>query len=421
MMTGLNIRAACSHSTPHDTRAQPPPKAGYGLLRYILDTIEALPEIQELLQAIVHSRRNTRPGYPPRVMFRVLCIKYSLNERYTVQLIEWLKSSPALRELCGLGDELPSESTFSRFFHRLTDHRQLIEHAIASMVEQLHEELPELGNVVSIDSTDIEAYGNPNRNPVVEDDAKWGVRTPKNRSKAKDAEPFHGYKMHLVADAVHDVPLSYSILPANKSDSPQLSPAVRKTQETYAWLKPRFLLADRGYDSQKNHGFLVQRGITPIIHIRKPTNSTLHDGVYTTLGAPTCLGGKEMTFIRTDPQTGEHLYQCPAGGCTKFKAGKHIFTRCNDAHWEDPRDNLRVIGIVPRQSELWRGLYRKRQGIERFFSSAKRSRLLDKHQYNGMRKVQAHVALSVLTYLATMYARTKSGEPERMRHMRIRV
>ena len=62
-----------------------------------------------------------------------------------------------------------------------------------------------------------------------------------------------------------------------------------------------------------------------------------------------------------------------------------------------------------------------RQGIERFFSSAKRSRLLDKHQYVDMRKIEAHVALSMLTYLATMYARIEAGDADRMRHMRIQV
>ena len=226
--------------------------------------------------------------------------------------------------------------------------------------------------------------------------------------------------MIMLADAVHDVPIYYRLYPANTSENIQLPPIVREAQETHEWLKPDYLIADRGYDSTANHKFLVKRGITPIIHIRRtPQNGGLHDGIYTTEGSPTCLGGKEMAYVRTDRETGKHLYRCPAGGCDRYD--KSVFNRCDDSHWEDPMDNLRVIGIVPRQSKTWRDLYLKRQGVERYFSSAKRSRLLDKHQYLTMRKVQTHVALSVLTYLATMYARIKAGDADSMRQMRIRV
>ena len=388
----------------------------------MLDIVEELPEVQEFINEIIHKRRNSRPGYPAGAMVRLICLKYLLNERYNVQLLERLRASPALLTICGL-ESLPSESTMSRFFWLISDLVELIEGALPSMVSLVREMRPDVGKVGSIDSTDVAAYANPNRNPVIDEGARWGVRTAKNRSKAREVEPFFGYKVHLLADAVHDVPLSYVLLPANENDSPILPHVVSKAQQTYDWLKPEFLVADRGYDSQGNHEFLQKRGITPIIHIRKSAHSKLHDGVYETMGSPTCLGGMTMTYVRTDPETGQHLYQCPTEGCEKFNKGegKSIFARCQDSHWEDPRDNLRVIGVVPRQSQLWRGLYRKRQGIERFFGSAKRSRLLNKHQYVTMTKIRTHVAMSMLTYVATMFARICADDAEHMRHMRIRV
>ena len=420
MSLPLSTSAYAKHKSDHH-KGQPP-KSGYKFLCFVLDSIEALPKAQEFIKEISRKRRNTRPGYPPTAMLRLVCLKFLLAERFNVQLLERLRASPSLLKLCGL-ESLPSESTMSRFFRHMSEHVELIEDAIPNMVNQLREMRPDIGKVVSVDSSDIEAYANPNRNPVVDEDAEWGVRTPKNRSKAREVESFFGLKLHLLADAVHDVPLSYVLLPANENDSPQLPPAVHKAQQTYDWLKPEYLLADRGYDAQSNHEFLVKRGIKPVIHIRKPAHTKLHDGIYETMGAPTCLGGMTMTYVRTDPETGEHLYQCPAEGCEKFEKGegKSIFSRCQDSHWEDPRDNLRVIGVVPRRSRLWLDLYRKRQGIERFFSSAKRSRLLNKHQCLTMAKVRAHVALSVLSYVATMYARVCADDLERMRHMRIKV
>ena len=129
-----------------------------------------------------------------------------------------------------------------------------------------------------------------------------------------------------------------------------------------------------------------------------------------------------MTYVRTDPDTGKHLYRCPAGGCERFKGGKrNIFVQCDSSHWEEPNDDLRVIGVVARQSEQWKDLYKKRQGVERFFGTAKRSRLLNKYQYLTMQKVRSHIALSTLTYATTMLARTLVGDAEHMRHMRIRL
>ena len=114
-----------------------------------------------------------------------------------------------------------------------------------------------------------------------------------------------------------------------------------------------------------------------------------------------------MEYLATDPKSGHHLFQCPPAGCSLKKRSSGVVRYCNTkAHWEDPQ---------------WRRLYRRRQVIERMFSSLKRSRLLDRHQHVRKRKIEAHVGLPVLTYLATMLARVQSGSSDRIRHMRLRV
>ena len=95
-----------------------------------------------------------------------------------------------------------------------------------------------------------------------------------------------------------------------------------------------------------------------------------------------------------------------------------FMSNCGDQHWENPEDNLRVISVVARASSEWKKMYRKRTIIERGFSSLKRSRLLDKHQYLTQRKIRTHAALSVLTYVATMLAHVLAGDVERIRRMR---
>ena len=55
------------------------------------------------------------------------------------------------------------------------------------------------------------------------------------------------------------------------------------------------------------------------------------------------------------------------------------------------------------------------------FGSLKRSRLLDRHQYVRRDKIELHLGLALLTYLAMMLTRLDSGDTGRLRHMRIRV
>ena len=86
-------------------------------------------------------------------------------------------------------------------------------------------------------------------------------------------------------------PLAFTVTPANANDSTELPTTVSKTLDTYPWIEPGCLLADRGYDSEPNHRYLLKLGIAPIIHIRKPTAADgLYDGIFNADGRPICHG-----------------------------------------------------------------------------------------------------------------------------------
>ena len=361
-------------------------------------------------------------------MWRAFCLKFLLGEQYTVSFIERLKGAPRLREICGFDESVASEATFSRFFNRLADYPELLDIVMAAVVERLRAHLPDIGRQVAVDSTDIEAWCNPRRSVIRDPDAAWGVRTAKNKSKDKkkgkvEKEPFFGYNAHLICDAVYGVPLSFTLLSANENDSPQLPTLVEKAQESHTWLKPEYLLADRGYDAQSNHWFLYHRSITPIIHVRKPTaEDKLYDGIYDKSGAPVCDGKTPMEYVLTDPNTGYHQFRCPPDGCELKKRSRGVFRYCDTVeHWEDPKNNLRAIGVVARASPEWADLYARRPVIERHFRSAKHSRLMNQHQYRGMRKVEMHVKMSVLTYVMTMLGRMEADGFKALRHMRVKT
>ena len=171
--------------------------------------------------------------------------------------------------------------------------------------------------------------------------------------------------MHMVSNATHGVPLAFIVTPANESDSTQLPSVTRKVLAAHPWIEPRAFLADRGYGSLPNHKFLFDLGIIPVIHIRKPTaKDGLYDGIYTESGQPACMGGETMEYVRTDQETGAHLFRCQAGGCPLKTEGTKAITHCDSEAWERPETNLRVLGPLPRFTAAWKRLYRQRMSIE---------------------------------------------------------
>ena len=411
------------------TRASQYPKSGYGFLAATLDGLDDHP----LLDVLQDYRHTGRPGYPPKAMWRAYAVKFLLKIRYNNELLERLRGSRKLREVCGFAGEVPSESSLSRFVNRLADHQPLIEQCLAGVTNKLRglapkvkktpgkpdRTLPPLGQVVAVDSTLFPSYSNPNRRTVSDPDARWGL---KNSAKAKDRnkEWGWGYKMHLLSDATHGVPLDFIITPANKGDSPMLPPVLERTRKTYPWLQPKYLLGDKGYDSLANHECLVEQGITPVIHLRRPQQGSLHDGIYTETGAPTCMG-TVMEYVRTSRETGHHLFRCPPGGCALRAKSNGAIQYCDSEVWENPADNLRVIGTLPRSGKLWKKLYAQRMSIERVFRSLKHSRGLEGHCMRGMRKITLLATVSVLTFQATALARLRAGDDKNMRQMAVKV
>ena len=148
----------------------------------------------------------------------------------------------------------------------------------------------------------------------------------------------------------------------------------------------------------------------------------LHEGLYTEKGLPTCIGGRAMEFVETGGGRGAPV-PLPAGEAAALKDKTGWSRYCDFDYWEKPEGTrLRIMGTVHRASGEWKEIFKKRPSIERYFSSGKQSRLLDKHQYLGLQeRVSLHATMSVLIYLLTAWGRLRAGDYDKMRRMTIRL
>jgi len=433
-----------SQKSNHSQRKQRTVRQDFDLLEETL----ALLNFKPLVNALdsfrwMGERYRGRIGYPPDVMLRLYFTKHILNIKFDVQLLDLLAQSPELRRICGLGAAVPSATALSRFRKKLTTMLPLLEQCKNDLLAQIRpllpatkkrpgkpvETLPPLGEVVAVDSTVTRSWANGNNGkgkrshiPLADHDADWGY---KNSGTSKNKEPVlvFGYRIHIIADASHELPLDYIVTPANVHDSTQLEPLLRQAIRKLPWLKVRTLLADRGYDSGEIFKLLWGMGIDPVIHIQKPgAKDGLYYGIYTKHGAPMCLGQQEMDYIQTNSTTFKHQFRCPADGChLKAKSDWNV-KYCDIEEWEDPVNNLRALGgRTARASKEWKRLYRKRQSIERINKNLKYSRGLEDHRQRGLARLELLTATSVLTYLGTVLARLRRGDYRRMRRMKLDI
>ena len=378
-------------------------------LKAILDTINADP----LLNRLQAYRPVGRQGYPLDALWRAYLSSFVLNLPSTNALVRLLEDDAVLRRVCGFR-ELPHRTTFNRFISRLAHHHDLVEGCLSDVTERMRESCPDLGRKVAIDSTTVPSWSNPNKvskrtGQCSDPEASWTAKTV-SRGKDQRTEYFWGYKLHSVVDATYGVPLGGYVTTASQHDSPELPDLLDATRAALPWVRPTYVIADKGYDARSNHAAVSQRSGVLICKTRaSPRKTGLYEGIYTPEGVPTCLGMVPMEHVRSDPERG-HLYRCRREGC-RLKTRKGV-RYCDDEVWENRSDDPRLFGPLRQASNEWKALYEQRQAVERVFKSLKQSRRLDRHCVRRLLNVSLHAAMSVLTYSATVLTNLLTGNPD---------
>lgn len=175
-----------------------------------------------------------------------------------VKLIDFISTNPIGKEL-GYNHR-PDPSIFSKVRERL-DPKILAEMISAILTTRYKNTV--VKRIVQ-DSTDVDAYSKK------DSDARWGIRTvPKNRQQKEKEhkEFFFGYKLHIISDADKEMPLSISIVTANKNDKTLFPELYGSTKANYRLKLGTKFLADAQYSSFKIRNGLRYDGHVPVIPI----------------------------------------------------------------------------------------------------------------------------------------------------------
>jgi transposase len=379
--------------------------------------LEALPA-EKLIAAVERRHWTGRKGYSVRGLWAAVIAGMLYQCGSLAEVARLLKRDKDVRMTCGFSkDRLPGQDALERFLKKLVEHEELLEECFAGVVERLRELLPEFGSTLAVDSTDIKAYSNGHRRNPSDADARWGAKRaghhagPKvhvgtggdagaKKGKGRDLYWWFGYKLHLVVDAVYELPVSFIVTAANQSDTEQMKPLLEKAVPDKAKAKPEAVIADKGYDSRDNCGLVFREySAAPIIPIREWDRVQQPD-ICNGKGTPICSCGLEMAFWGRD---GKYLkYRCPEavgkGKCrSRFKCTASPYGYVLKLPiMQDPRR----YAPVPRETKKWQRLYKLRTAIERVNSRVKGVLGLGRITLRGLAKVTVRSLLSLVVMLA---------------------
>lgn len=271
-----------------------------------------------------------------QAMFKALLLKEMWKIDSRRKLVKLLESNEHLLRLCGF-HKPPAHNTFSKFVKRLGS--DVFDGIFYELVAKIRE-YKEVGKIVAIDSTLLKGYARDWNNRGNSDpDAKWGYSTTK--------EWVFGYKVHLACDVELELPLAFTITPANVYDSQECFTLLSKLARQR--IKFEYVIADAGYDAKDNY-YLISRlyHAVPIIAMNK----------------------------------------------RNLKKSKREF------------ENYLPI---KRDTDLWKSFYQKRGSVERVFSRLKEELAIKMVKVRKIDNVKVHVATSLITMLCVASVAIKSG------------
>ncbi len=217
--------------------------------RLLEDLFNTIPE-DELLKAFKVYYAG-RCAYTYKVLWLTYIAMIVLNIPSFAVLIRALEDNPYLAEACGIysPDSIPSKFAYSGFLRKFETYHNvvLVKNVMRNLTYRCYETFPNFGKSVAIDATDLKAWSNGRKTHKTDCDAGWVIKT----DTAGKSKFVWGYKMHLMVDTIHEIPITASITRGNMADVRQATPLLSQARRITSKFHPDYVICDAGYSSEK--------------------------------------------------------------------------------------------------------------------------------------------------------------------------
>ena len=461
-------------------------------LQLVLDVLP----YQALVNQLAEQRGRGRNDYPVEAMFRLLVAGIVLQHPSAADLLRNLHSNPLLANVCGFNPlpfqqrpkqvfektsdgawhlqergyplrlSLPDEWAFSRFLSaclKLLEEHDYIEDMFNALRAELKAMVPDYGVHLGADGKKIDSHSTGRKMKSTgqpsDPDADWGVYEKKGVNKKGNAwqkvTRWFGFKLHLISDTVHELPVAYEVTRASCGEQPKLREMVAKLKQQDAELAQRCeqFSADQGYDGEAVYETIREAlDARPIIDNRSLWRQEKQDGnydpeqpilrmlnggtavdniLYSERGTVYCQCPsegelREMSFFGYEKDRNTLKYRCPAKvnafECQGIDACL-AYAKSTATHYgrvvriDLDEQNPRIFTLTPRHTHKWDKAYDLRSSVERVFSRVAGGYMLDHHFIRGITKMRAKIGMSMVIMLAMAIVRLRLNQPELIRSL----
>jgi len=392
-------------------------------LQYITD--------DKLLEMLSKKRGKGRDDYPIVPVWNSILAGIIFQHKDIESLRRELQRNGELRDICGFDplkgkDAVPTSSAYSRFFKLLLANKDKIDEMFYELVKEAGREFKKFGEAVAVDSKALKSGCKKDR------DANHGrkeyIIEKTDGTTYNKITKWFGYKIHALIDVITELPIEFKITTASESDMNNLLPLIEKLKnncpEIYKELK--YVMADRGYDSEPNNRSLVMDyNVIPIIDIRnmwkeekgktRLLNEEKADNIVYDFRGDIfcqCIRTDEIRPLVNKGYETERMcrkYICPVKAygieCECRKECEHY----NKIVRVKIEEDMRLFPPIPRNSYKWERLYKKRTAIERVFSRLAGSYQIELRRISGKKKVELWTELSFIVMLTMAIGHAKEG------------
>jgi len=378
---------------------------------------------EKLMQKLENKRGNGRDDYPVRVMWNLLIAMIVFEHKKVSTFRRELSRNSQLRRKCGLSDFekkkhlVPPSRVFSGFIKLLCEELEEIAEIFNVQVEELYELIPGFGKKLAGDGKYIDSYAKkePKKDQTetdnrTENDAKWSLKeyhyTDKKGEKQIKKEYHFGFKAHIICDVETELPIAYSVTPANAGEkeemikllnNPLLSDKKRREIAEY-------LLLDKGYDSIDAIKLIKEAGIAPVIDIRNMWKESEETKQYKNTNIVYNYKG-DVYYVDDNCEKHKMKYM----GYDKQKKCLR-YSHENKTYKIYTSYDERLFLPIARDSKKWGRIYKGRTSVERLNGRLDRDYMFEEHTIRGLKKMSLMVGLSMIIMNGMAIGKIKNGK-----------